>query len=183
MIYDIVNTPQHNIILDNIAPHNSCISSYRVLQGRHTVIVATFTQKSGCQYPHKQGKPCASLASFLLCRMRLCSYDGRLPCWALPDKNCFGREEGWRFEVPSSSPNAARALKRHLELHRSFELQADALRLQAQACCRADGGFACTCGYASTRLSRWLNHTCRQDHQRGKKTLLSLTQVRLAEMT
>lgn len=93
--------------------------------------------------------------------MRACQYQGCLPCWALPDPSCFGRLDGWRFEV-LSGPNAARSMRHHEEQRRRFEEQAQDLIEREHACTRCpDSGFVCECGFSARRLSRWINHTCK----------------------
>ena len=92
--------------------------------------------------------------------MRICSYGGLLPCWAVPDRLCFGQESGWRFHVPAG-PNAAKQLRRHEELHETSETDAAALQSRAAKTSQTESGFKCSCGVEHAKFSKFLNHRWR----------------------
>ena len=89
-----------------------------------------------------------------------CDYGG-LPCHCLPNKQCFGREPGWRFQLLTTSRNFRRARDAHLQAHDEHEVQADVLKETVGRWQRVDeGAFACQCGFKATQIHRVLQHQC-----------------------
>ena len=89
-----------------------------------------------------------------------CDYGG-LPCHCLPNKKCFGREPGWRFQLLTTSRNFRRARDAHLQAHDEHEVQADVLKETVGRWQRVDeGAFACQCGFKATQIHRVLQHQC-----------------------
>ena len=102
-----------------------------------------------------------------------CTYDGPLPCWAIPDKHCFGQDQDWRYIAPPSG-NEARAVRRHVDLHQQFETQHPRLISLAKACARSPNEFRCReCGFSGRILSKFLNHRCKQPVANKSSTALS----------
>ena len=93
--------------------------------------------------------------------MKECRYEGPLPCWAVPNKECFGQANTWKFQVPEKDKNADRSLSRHEELHRLAAGEAPRLRELASKITRQANGFACECGFVHAHVSKMIAHKCK----------------------
>ena len=102
-----------------------------------------------------------------------CAYSG-LSCQCLPIAACFARGPAWRFELQTAAANFTRTRDRHLAAHAEYDTEGQRQHLEAlvQRVTRTSTGFRCLCGFEDGRLSRIVNHHCREEVLQQEKPLL-----------
>jgi hypothetical protein len=79
---------------------------------------------------------------------------------------CYAQPEGWRFSIAKDTPNAARTMARHVQVHETHRVNADTLVARVGRLAVTSEGYQCLGCDAilsgSKRLSRAVNHVCRQ---------------------
>ena len=106
------------------------------------------------------------------------AHDGSLPCWALPNQQCFAQGEGWIFQVSSERKNWKRDLKNHESLHSQHWGQREALRKQALQLTRGEDEqlkvvWTCRqCAETLDALGKAVHHICKTATAPALKRLL-----------